>query len=139
MVFDPENPVIQRCAQGMELEGSDPAAAKQLFLEAWEMAANDLEKLTAAHYVARQQSSVSEKLLWDERALQHALNLEDDQLKSTYPSLYLNIAKCHEDLGNADKALEHYLLAEHFTAFLPDDGFGNLLRSGIRKGIERVG
>jgi len=32
MHFDPTNPVIQLCADGMALEGSDPAEAVRLFV-----------------------------------------------------------------------------------------------------------
>lgn len=61
-------------------------------------AADDFEKFTAAHYVARHQKSVEDKLNWDETALAFTLKINDRNMRTSYPSLYLNIAKCYEDL-----------------------------------------
>ena len=74
----------------------------------------------------------------DETALRLALNIKDDGMKGTYPSLYLNIAKCHEDLGDPIKAKENYESALMFADFLPNDGYENMIRAGIGKGLERV-
>jgi rifampin ADP-ribosylating transferase len=75
MEFSQDNKIVQLCAKGMESEGQS-AEAKKLFDEAWNEARTDFEKFTAAHYVARHQKSVSDKLKWDETALQHALNIK---------------------------------------------------------------
>ncbi|RZJ66594.1 MAG: hypothetical protein EOO45_16020 [Flavobacterium sp.] len=46
-----------------------------------------------AHYIARHQENISEKLKWDEVALEHSLKITDnDDVNSSMPSLYLNIA-----------------------------------------------
>lgn len=140
MEFNPDNKVVQLCAQGMEQEGNgQPAEAARLFDEAWSVAANDFEKFTAAHYVARHQKSDFNKLLWNLKALQHALNIEDDGIKATLPSLYLNIGKCYEDLGDLEHAKLEYKTALSFSGFLPNDGYGNMIKAGIAKGLERVG
>jgi hypothetical protein len=139
MQFNRDSKTVQLCAQGMELEGQgQTSAAMQLFLQAWETADNDTDKFTAAHYVARHQATVEGKLKWDEIALQLALGINDNNVKSTYPSLYLNVAKCYEDLQDPNNAMKHYEHAASFTPFLPDDGYGNMIRSGIMKGIERI-
>jgi tetratricopeptide (TPR) repeat protein len=139
MQFDPENHVVKLCAQGMQSEGEGkPEEASELFIQAWNAAANDREKFTAAHYVARQQKSVADKLKWDQAALNLALKIGDEDIKGAYPSLYLNIAKCYEDLNEFDKAHENYQSALKFTTSLLDDGYGSMIRSGINKGIERV-
>jgi tetratricopeptide (TPR) repeat protein len=139
MQFDPENHVNKLCAQGMQAEGEGkPEEASKLFQQAWNEAANDREKFTAAHYVARHQKSVADKLKWDQAALDRALKIDEEDIKGAYPSLYLNIAKCYEDLKDFDKANENYLLALNFTTFLLDDGYGNMIRGGINNGIERV-
>jgi tetratricopeptide (TPR) repeat protein len=139
MDFDHNNPVIKLCADGMMLEGEGkPEEASALFQQAWQLASNDFEKFTAAHYVARHQGSIADKLKWDEVALNCALRIPGDEIKGTLPSLYLNIAKGYEDLNDFDKARENYHLAMSFTDFLPADGYGNMIRAGIAKGIERV-
>ncbi|SIN80640.1 rRNA adenine methyltransferase [Chitinophaga niabensis] len=139
MEFNQDSKTIQLCIQGMELEGQgQPSAALLLFQQALDVANNNTDKFTAAHYIARHQNSVADKLKWDEIALQLALNIDDDTVKSTYPSLYLNVAKCYEDLGNHANALKHYELANSFTHFLPDDGYGNMIRAGIWQGMKRI-
>src|SRR4051812_24971447 len=63
-----------------------------------------LKKFTAANYVARHQKNVSDQLKWLETALHSALNVNDDAVKGAFPSLYSNIAKCYEELGDLDNA-----------------------------------
>jgi rifampin ADP-ribosylating transferase len=139
MFFDPENNVNKLCANGVLLEGmGKPAAALALFMEAWNVASDNMEKFTAAHFVARHQNSVADKLKWDETALSLALAIDNASAKASYPSLYLNIAKCHEDLNDFVKARETYLLALDATAALPDDGYSNMIRAEINRGLDRV-
>ncbi|HTN16307.1 MAG TPA: hypothetical protein VL092_01405, partial [Chitinophagaceae bacterium] len=108
------------------------------FRQAWYLAANPLEQFIAAHYLARQQDSTAGKLEWDILALDYARKAGEDNVKAAFPSLYLNIAKGYEDLGAMQQALEHYQLALSFGSFLADDGYGNMVLSGIRAGLERV-
>ncbi|OHD55465.1 MAG: rRNA adenine methyltransferase [Spirochaetes bacterium GWF1_51_8] len=139
MQFDIENKIIRLCAEGMEMEGKgDPEKAKSLFLHAWDESSTDFEKFTSAHYVARHQSSVKDKLKWDETALSYALKLADESVKEVLPSLYLNIGKCFEDMNDPENALKHYRAAESYTSYLPDDGYGNMIKMGVQNGIQRV-
>ncbi len=139
MQFDPANKIVQRCAKGMSLEGeAKTGEAYHQFQQAWNEASNDFEKFVAAHYMARHQNSVREKLKWDETALQHAIKIGEDSMKSHYPSLYLNIAKCHEDLGDSELAYLNYRKALTFADSLPGDGYGKMIKTGIDNGIERV-
>jgi tetratricopeptide (TPR) repeat protein len=139
MQFDPENPINKLCAYGMQLEGEGkPEEAAQAFVQAWSQATNNKEKFTAAHYVARHQKTIADKLQWDQTALDLALLIDDEALQSLYPSLYLNIAKGYEDLNDFSNARANYQLALQYTSSLPDDGYGKMIKSGITKGIERV-
>lgn len=139
MQFEPNNNIVKLCAQGMDAEGKgNLEEASKHFLQAWNEAINDFEKFTAAHYVARHQKSVADKLKWDKISLQLALKIEDDSIKGTYPSLYLNIAKCYEDLKDFDNARKNYQIALSFTNLLPDSGYSNTIKGGIMNGIERV-
>jgi tetratricopeptide (TPR) repeat protein len=139
MNFDPDNSIVKLCAQGMELEGKgETEEAHKLFLQAWQAAATDFEKFISAHYVARHQQTVTDKLKWDKIALQAALKIADETMQANYPSLYLNIAKCYEDLRDFAMAKENYQLASLFSGKLPDDGYGKMIISGIKNGIERV-
>jgi hypothetical protein len=139
MEFDPNNNVVKLCAQGMEMEGKGkPEEASSLFLQAWNEATNDFEKFTAAHYVARHQQSIADKLKWDETALQLALKINSETVRMTFPSLYLNIAKCYEDLDDFDNARKNYNSALSYTDLLPDNGYGNMIKGGIINGLDRV-
>jgi tetratricopeptide (TPR) repeat protein len=139
MDFDPNNRVIQLCVQGMQKEAEmEPSEAKMLFIRAWEEAENNLEKLIAAHYVARHQEFLEDKLKWDELALSLALQHDDQEIKEFLPSLYLNIGKCHEDLGNLELARENYNKAEYFIDSLPDNGYGKMTKAGIEVRQARI-
>jgi len=139
MYLEPDNPIVKRCARGMELEGEGKSEeASKVFLEAWEQASDDKEKFTAAHYVARHQQSIADKLAWDEIALNLALNINEDSVKGAYPSLYLNIAKGYEDLKEFDKAKQTYETALTYTNFLHDDGYGKMIKGGVENGLARI-
>jgi len=123
MEFDPNNNVVKLCVQGMDMEGKGkPEEASRLFLQAWNEATTDFEKFTAAHYVARHQKNVPDKLKWIETALQFALKINNHTVKGAFPSLYLNLAKCYENLSDLDNAKKNYELAISFTDKLSDNG-----------------
>lgn len=105
----------------MEKKGKSEEASK-LFYQAWNEATNDFEKFISAHYVARHQKNVSEKLQWLEIDLQLALQINDDAVQSAFPLLYSNIAKCYEELGNVDDARKNYTLAASFDDTPSDKG-----------------
>lgn len=142
MEFNPNNNVVKRCLQGMAMEEKgETEEASELFLQAWHEATYDFEKFISAHYVARHQKTISEKLKWLETALRFALQIDDDTVRSAFPSLYTNIAKCHEDLGDPDEAKKNHELAASFEDNPSDKGpfyhgtkadlqIGDLLRAG---------
>src|SRR5260370_21132840 len=115
MEFNPHNNVIKLCLQGMAMEEKgNPEEASKLFFQAWDESTNDFEKFTAAHYVARHQKNVSNQLKWLETALHSALNVNDDAVKGAFPSLYSNIAKCYEELGDLANAKKNNELSISF-------------------------
>lgn len=139
MEFDQNNKVVQLCAAGMEMEGQGkPADAAKHFEDAWDIASTDFEKFTAAHYVARHQKNTSEKLIWDKLALKHALNIDDVGIKETLPSLYLNIGKCYEGLRDLESAKSNYQAAFSFATFLPENGYGKMIKAGISKALDKI-
>jgi rifampin ADP-ribosylating transferase len=123
MQFDPNNNVIKLCVQGMGMEEKGkPEEAGSIFLQAWNEAANDFEKFTAAYYVARHQKNVRDKLKWLETSLQFALKINDVTVKAAFPSLYSNIAKCYEDLKDVENAKKNHELANSFAGNPSDNG-----------------
>jgi len=121
--FNPNNNIVKLCLQGMVMEEKDkPEEATKLFLQAWNEATNDFEKFIAAHYVARHQKNVSDKLKWLETDLQLALKINNETVKGAFVSLYVSIAKCYEDLNDFDSAKRNYELANSFTEKPSDNG-----------------
>jgi hypothetical protein len=123
MEFSPFNNVVKLCLQGMNMEeAGKPEEASKLFLQAWNEATNDFERFLAAHYVARHQTTASDKLNWLETTLQFALKVNDNAVKSAFPSLYFNIAKCYQDLNDNIKAKQYSDLAISSTNNPSDKG-----------------
>lgn len=121
--FDPNNVVIKLCLSGMKLEdGGSIDDATTIFNKAWHEATDDYERFIAAYHLARQQKSTTDKLRWMETSLQCALNINDDNVKSAYSKLYLNIAKCYEELCDSDNAKINYGLSKSYKGAPSDEG-----------------
>jgi tetratricopeptide (TPR) repeat protein len=121
--FDPNNVVIKLCMRGMALEDSgniEDAAA--MFHKAWHESTDDYERFIAAYFLARRQKSAADKLKWMETSLQCALNINDDNVKSAYPTLYLNIAECYAELCDSDNAKRNYELSNSYRVAPSDKG-----------------
>lgn len=120
--MDTANPVIQLCIQGAFAEFERRTEdARALYQQAWNLHADDYEACIAAHYLARFQDSPEETLHWNKVALEHAKSVNDGRVRDFYPSLYLNLGRSHEILGNQDKAQRYYDLAAELGAIhLPD-------------------
>ena len=93
----------------MDSGKNDDATA--LFHKAWHEATDEYERFIAAYHLARQQKSISDKLKWMRTSLQCALKINDDNVKSAYTTLYLNIAECYEELGDSENARINYELS----------------------------
>jgi hypothetical protein len=123
MEFSPSNNVVKLCLQGMaEEDRGEPENARKLFVQAWNEAANAFEKYLAAYYVARHQENDSDKLKWLETSFHFALEINDESVQAAFPSLYSNIAKCYEALGDARNAKKNYELAASFPDSPSDNG-----------------
>lgn len=123
MEFNPRNPIIQLCMQGLSLEEKgEKADAGKVFQQAWEAAGNDFEKFTAAHYLARYQQDAPDKLKWLEAALQHGLKVSNDAVKTALPSLYASMADCYSTLGDLHNESRYRDLAAVSATQLPDKG-----------------
>ena len=110
--FDPNNPIIKLCMSGMGLEDSgNREEAITMFHKAWNEATDDYERFIAAYHLGRVQKSVTDRLKWMQTSLQCAQKINDDNVKSAYSTLYLNIAKCYEELGDSENAKINYELS----------------------------
>lgn len=110
--MDLTNPIIQLCMQGTHAEFENRLDdARTLYQQAWELHSDDYEACIAAHYFARFQESPEETLHWNQLALERANAVNNDSVRDFYPSLYLNMGRSHEVLGNDEEAKTYYELA----------------------------
>jgi len=87
---------------------------------AWDQSKDAFERSIAAHYVARHQTTPERALHWNEESLINADAVGNDRVRDFYPSLYLNMGKSHEDLGNLKDARRFYALAADLLRSLPE-------------------
>jgi tetratricopeptide (TPR) repeat protein len=137
--MDPNNPIVKLCAEGMEAESmGDAAKAAQLFNQAWQQSSDDFERCIAAHYVARHQPSFERAFHWNQLALECADRVADGSAEVFYPSLYLNLGKSHEDLGNMKDAKINYERAMVRLDCVPAGGYRDIIQGGIERGLQRM-
>jgi hypothetical protein len=104
--------VIQLCIQVTQAEfAGRQDEARALAWQAWGAAASDYEACIAAHYVARFQEDPAGRLRWNREALDRANAAPPDRVREFYPSLYLNMGRSHELLGDPVEAQRYYDLA----------------------------
>ena len=112
MEFNPNNPFIQLCLQGINLvDQHKPNEAARLYLQAWKQAANDYDKFIAAWFLARVQLNVADSLTWYKIALDLTLTVKNEAVSSALPSLHANLANCYQELGDSANAKKHDRLA----------------------------
>lgn len=106
--FSPFNPIVKLCIAGMAREeAGDKIVAVEFFQQAWNEASGDFEKYLAGYYLARVQQEPAEKLAWLEKALTHALAVQNVAVQTALPAIYSGIADIHQTLGNTHKATEY--------------------------------
>jgi hypothetical protein len=123
MEFDPNNTVVKRCLEGMQMEEKgNSAEAASLFLQAWNEATTDFEKFLAAYYVARHQEDIPGKIKWTETALAFASKANTHAVNAALPSLYLTLAGYYKESGDPASAKKNAELATSFTGKISDPG-----------------
>ncbi len=115
-----------------------PDDAHALYMKAWAESSNNYEQCIAAHFAARQQKDLEETLRWNIEALNRANAVNDDRVKSFYPSLFLSVGLSYEKLGNRTEAKKFFDLAFEKADNLPHDDYGKEIRQKIDKARERV-
>ena len=120
-------------------------SARHDLLVIWQqigVAGDPFHRCTLAHYLADLYEDPAVALIWDIRALDAANSLTDEraqqhhaslQVAGFYPSLSLNIADNLRRLGAFEAAAEHISNAEQHTSALPDDAYGNTIRTAIHE------
>jgi tetratricopeptide (TPR) repeat protein len=110
--MDADNPALRLCIQGTQAEFEGRIDDARAFYEqAWEASRDDYEACIAAHYVARRQTDPQTGLHWNQVALSRALAAGDERVRDFYPSLYVNLGRSYELLGDQAEASRYYKLA----------------------------
>ncbi|MCE1252797.1 MAG: hypothetical protein LWX83_04520 [Anaerolineae bacterium] len=110
--MDINNPVVKLCIEGTQAEfQGKPDLASDLYRQAWSLVSTDFEACVAAHYMARFLSDPQEQFNWNQEALNRAAKVNDGSVDGFYPSLYVNMGKSYEQLGNMPEAQRYYDLA----------------------------
>lgn len=104
-----ENPVIILCVAGTKAEFQHKLdEAKALYEQAWRIQTNAYEACVAAHYMARFREDPKIEFKWNKLALELAQTNSDDRVTPFLPSLYLNMGKSYEKLGDLVSAQKYY-------------------------------
>lgn len=136
--MNPEHPVIKLCIAGMAAEGQgDVGTARARFEQAWQEATDDYHAAVAAHYLARHQPTPEATLAWNQTAVDRALLAGESIVGSFLPSLYLNLGHSHELAGDTARAAALFEAARAKLHLVPDGPYGNLIRDGLKRALER--
>ena len=137
--MDPDNPVVKRCAEGMQAEFDGRLDdSRNLFMQAWQAAQDDFEACIAAHYLARRQTDFADNLHWNRVALARADAVADERVREFYPSLYLNLGHSFEINGDPGEAQRYYALAAARVDELPPGPYSDVVRRGVAAALQRV-
>lgn len=139
MEIDPNNPVVKLVSKGLEAEmAGQHQDALDLYMQAWDTRKDDYDACMVSHYIARLQETPEDILHWNQESLNYANAVNDERVQTFYPSLYLNMGKSYEDLGNAEKAREYYQLAAGTLQVLPESKYTDMVRHGVEEGLKRI-
>jgi len=149
---DASDPIMGQIGAAIGLSQSgELAAARERFAAIWDTVSSDgdpFHRCTLAHYAADVQLSTEDELMWDLRALAAAEEITDERAQQyhhsltaagLYPSLHLNLAQDYQKLGDLPHAREHLAAAQSCAGTLADDGYGNMIKSGIDRLADELG
>jgi hypothetical protein len=121
----------------MAIEGDVPAATR-LFEQAWKARRDDYDASIAAHFLARHQTTVEDRLAWNIRAARHAELVEDDRAHELKSSLYLNLADAYLAVGDSAEARAAVGAAAKSLEDLPLEGYRDFVQRGINGLVRRL-
>ncbi|WP_223881025.1 hypothetical protein [Nesterenkonia ebinurensis] len=134
-------------AIGVALSG-EKGQGHKLLLESWRATAssNHAQRCVLAHYLADTEEELAKEVAWDEAALGEYRHLEEDSLASIgvtsargfEPSLRLNLADGYHRLDKLEAAREQLAAGQACAAVLGNDGYGNMIRTGLSNLAQRM-
>ena len=125
------------CSDGFRAESAgDTEKARRLYLEAWDLAIEDLDKCIAAHYVARVHADEKEKLRWNLESLTRTDLAKDESIAGFYPSMHSNLGFSYLATGDRAKAREQFELAQSKVGALDEGPYADEVRRAVLLGLE---
>jgi tetratricopeptide (TPR) repeat protein len=108
-MIDQDSPSAKLCIKGIQAEFEHKLDdARNLYREAWSVAADDYDFCIAAHYIAHLEENPESALEWNLKALVHAKLVNDNRVEVFYASLFVNIGRSFELLGDLEQAQHYY-------------------------------
>lgn len=136
MIFDPGNPIVALCAEGI---GKNDLSERIFYIEkAWKSATTDMEKCVSAHFMGHVIQDLSEKLKWQHLALDYALHPDNSQGKHYLSTLYLHIGKSYLDMGLKMRASEYLQLAFAEALSIENTKYNNKIKQGILAAMQKL-
>ena len=129
-----DDPVMATIAQVQQVaQQGRKEQAITAYEQLWTQVERPLHRVSVAHYLADLQDDPAEELLWDERALAAAAEVEphDTHIAPLRASLHVNAAGALFKLGRRDDARQQLEAARQAQDDLPEDGYGRLVRARI--------
>ncbi len=113
---------IALCVEGTQAECQGRVDdARRLYRRSWDEAVDDYDRTVAAHYIAHLETDPAEQLRWNQVALDHAGSAEETSVAPFIGSLYVNLGRSFEIIGDTTQARHHYVLAaEHSVVHQPE-------------------
>jgi hypothetical protein len=142
--MDMSAPELKEILEALSILKVDKEAGRARLLQLWEQLApqgKPLQLCALGHILADTEPDVASELEWDLRALMAATGsreAEDNEAvpsvpESYLPSLHLSVANGYRRLGDVVRARRHTLFASRHIGALGEDGYGNMVRSGLRR------
>jgi toxin ParE1/3/4 len=122
MMIEKDTLSAKLCIKGIQAEFEHKLDdARNLYRDALNTAIDDYDSCIAAHYIAHLEENPESALKWNLEALARAQLVNDNRVEGFYASLFVNIGKSFELLGDLEQAQHYYTLAkEHGLSHEPD-------------------
>ncbi len=137
--------ILEGVGEAIGWTPSEPARAREKLAALWTEvgdAGDALHRCAIAHAIADVCESVDDELVWDLRALDAGVLLDDARLEAAgmaasveglLSSLHLNLADVYRRLGNATKAREHVAASTAAIANLAGNGYTDMVKQALSR------
>ena len=140
-----DDPILVGVGDAIALTRDEPARARAKLAALWTVVGEQgdaLHRCAIAHAMADVSESVDDELVWDLRALDAGVLLDDARLEAAgmaasveglLSSLHLNLADVYRRLGTAPKAREHVAASNAAIASLAGDGYTEMVKTALSR------